>query len=72
MVFQNYWNSVKKISSDIGALYILSKVILGIGIGIIIANSYNFNNITGILIAIIGILIMLPAEIKIIPYMKKR
>ena len=72
MVFQNYWNSVKKISSDIGALYILSKVILGIGIGIIIANSYNFNNITGIIIAIIGILIMLPAEIKIIPYMKKR
>lgn len=74
MVFEKYWNSVKNLSPRIGSLYILSKIVFGIGLGILLSTIFTKINLLflGIIITLLGILLMMPAELKIIKFLKNK
>lgn len=71
MIFDNYWKKVGRLNPRIGALYIASKIIFGIGIGLVIASIFQPIWIYGIIVACVGILLMLPAEIHLISKKRK-
>ncbi len=66
MAFEKYWKKVGKLSPHIGALYIASKVVFGAGVGMLLASFFGFNQLIALIVTVIGILMMLPAERKII------
>ena len=62
MFLTKYWGVVRSLSVGVGSLYVASKLVFGIGIGILISRWLEFSSVSGLIFIIIGVLMMLPAE----------
>ncbi|MBX4196906.1 hypothetical protein KW805_04935 [Candidatus Pacearchaeota archaeon] len=67
----HYWRAVKKLPPRLGVNYILSKIVFGVGLGIVLAVHFNLGRMIGLIIMIVGILVMLPAEVMLAKEMRR-
>ncbi len=71
-MLERYWKAVGKLSPLLGSLYVSSKLILGLGFGMLVAASTPQAAFAGFVLTISGFILMVPAELHIIPASMKQ
>ena len=66
-MLERYWSAVSKLPPLLGALYVSSKIIIGLGFGMLVAASTEQAAFAGFVLTISGFILMVPAELHIIP-----
>ncbi|HLC31408.1 MAG TPA: hypothetical protein VJK51_01965 [Candidatus Nanoarchaeia archaeon] len=63
MFLKEYWRAVKQLPPNLGCLYIFSKLLLGIGLGLTFATKIRIAQSLGLGCIVVAIICMIPAEV---------